>query len=78
MYAKLIVIPQRGDTREFMINKHLINLSNSLSEETKGDTAVFIIIFTASTQSRVPKKWKLDPVGSTVRYEMMKLCTGSV
>ena len=21
---------------------------------------------------------KLDPVGSTVRYEMMKLCTGSV
>ena len=22
--------------------------------------------------------WKLDPVGSTVRYEMMKLCTGSV
>ena len=24
------------------------------------------------------KKDKLDPVGSTVRYEMMKLCTGSV
>ena len=23
-------------------------------------------------------KHKLDPVGSTVRYEMMKLCTGSV
>ena len=23
-------------------------------------------------------KNKLDPVGSTVRYEMMKLCTGSV
>ena len=23
-------------------------------------------------------KLKLDPVGSTVRYEMMKLCTGSV
>ena len=23
-------------------------------------------------------KRKLDPVGSTVRYEMMKLCTGSV
>ena len=22
--------------------------------------------------------YKLDPVGSTVRYEMMKLCTGSV
>ena len=22
--------------------------------------------------------WKLDPVGSTVRYKMMKLCTGSV
>ena len=22
--------------------------------------------------------FKLDPVGSTVRYEMMKLCTGSV
>ena len=37
------------NTREFMINKHLINLSNSLSEETKGDTAVFITIFTAST-----------------------------
>ena len=26
---------------------------------------------------RQPKE-KLDPVGSTVRYEMMKLCTGSV
>ena len=24
------------------------------------------------------KVLKLDPVGSTVRYEMMKLCTGSV
>ena len=24
------------------------------------------------------KKRKLDPVGSTVRYEMMKLCAGSV
>ena len=24
------------------------------------------------------QKKKLDPVGSTVRYEMMKLCTGSV
>ena len=23
-------------------------------------------------------KYKLDPVGSTVRYKMMKLCTGSV
>ena len=23
-------------------------------------------------------KQRLDPVGSTVRYEMMKLCTGSV
>ena len=23
-------------------------------------------------------KYKLDPVGSTVRYEMMKLCFGSV
>ena len=23
-------------------------------------------------------KEKLDPVGSTVRYEVMKLCTGSV
>ena len=23
-------------------------------------------------------KWKLDPVGSTVGYEMMKLCTESV
>ena len=25
-----------------------------------------------------PYTLKLDPVGSTVRYEMMKLCTGSV
>jgi len=25
-----------------------------------------------------PKEKKLDPVGPTVRYEMMKLCTGSV
>ena len=24
------------------------------------------------------RSFKLDPVGSTVRYEMMKLCTGSV
>ena len=24
------------------------------------------------------KLWKLDPVGSTVRYEKMKLCTGSI
>ena len=24
-----------------------------------------------------PSDQKLDPVGSTVRYEMMKLCTGS-
>ena len=23
-------------------------------------------------------KYKLDPVGSSVRYEMMKLCTGSL
>ena len=27
---------------------------------------------------RKKKYLKLDPVGSTVRYEMMKLCTGSV
>ena len=27
---------------------------------------------------KVQKQLKLDPVGSTVRYEMMKLCTGSV
>ena len=25
----------------------------------------------------VENSWQLDPVGSTVRYEMMKLCTGS-
>ena len=27
---------------------------------------------------KIKTKCKLDPVGSTVRYEMMKLCTGSV
>ena len=27
---------------------------------------------------QVGMEMKLDPVGSTVRYEMMKLCTGSV
>ena len=26
----------------------------------------------------IGKNLKLDPVGSTVRYEMMKLCAGSV
>ena len=29
-------------------------------------------------QNNKQLKCKLDPVGSTVRYEMMKLCTGSV
>ena len=29
-------------------------------------------------QHPIKNKSKLDPVGSTVRYEMMKLCTGSV
>ena len=24
------------------------------------------------------RHWELDPVGSTVRYEMIKLCTGSI
>ena len=27
---------------------------------------------------KLEENQKLDPVGSTVRYEMMKLCTGSV
>ena len=27
---------------------------------------------------QLPLAQKLDPVGSTVRYEVMKLCTGSV
>ena len=31
-----------------------------------------------SQQGWDEKLKKLDPVGSTVRYEMMKLCTGSV
>ena len=35
-------------------------------------TTMAIMIFNFKT------KKKLDPVGSTVRYEMMKLCTGSV
>ena len=29
-------------------------------------------------KDRGQMEMKLDPVGSTVRYEMMKLCTGSV
>ena len=33
-----------------------------------------LIVENLKSQSQV----KLDPVGSTVRYEMMKLCTGSV
>ena len=28
--------------------------------------------------AEMKKNKKLDPVGSTVRYEMLKLCTGSV
>ena len=31
-----------------------------------------------SPEQRVKIRVKLDPVGSTVRYEMMKLCTGSI
>ena len=30
------------------------------------------------TVEKVEREPKLDPVGSTVRYEMMKLCAGSV
>ena len=33
---------------------------------------------TAMEEKKREKEKKLDPVGSTVRYEMMKLCTGSV
>ena len=32
----------------------------------------------ADAEEYVDDNEKLDPVGSTVRYEMMKLCTGSV
>ena len=28
-------------------------------------------------EKKIENNWKLDPVGSTVRYEMMKLCTWS-
>ena len=34
--------------------------------------------FTYLHNVKIHKREKLDPVGSTVRYEMMKLCTGSV
>ena len=34
--------------------------------------------YTKMVAKNFKKIIKLDPVGSTVRYEMMKLCTGSV
>ena len=41
------------------------------------ECGVFKVIWVVRT-SDVLVKIELDPVGSTVRYEMMKLCTGSV
>ena len=40
------------------------------------DGVLFKKLFPMTNNSE--KKIKLDPVGSTVRYEMMKLCTMSV
>ena len=41
--------------------------------------ALFLLLRSASLSMCVLASAKqLDPVGSTVRYEMMKLCTGSV
>ena len=37
-----------------------------------------IIVFAWKCERIYVVKKKLDPVGSTVRYEMTKLCTGSV
>ena len=34
--------------------------------------------YTANIEDKDRRAYELDPVDSTVRYEMMKLCTGSV
>ena len=36
-----------------------------------------MVSYTNYVSEKKKVKKKLDPVGSTVRYEMMKLCTGS-
>ena len=36
------------------------------------------VLYTRLKRGLFGKKMQLDPVGSTVRYKMMKLCTGSV
>ena len=45
-------------------------------EENSRD--IQILIWSHQNSCTCQKEDKLDPVGSTVRYEMMKLCTGSV
>ena len=42
-----------------------------------GDGGHFLLVTVNTFLGRKSIR-KLDPVGSTVRYEMMKLCTGSV
>ena len=53
----------------FVIFPYLLGLS-SVQKYIKG--GIIVEVITINTEN------KLDPVGSTVRYEMMKLCTGSV
>ena len=38
----------------------------------------FSLQYWSDKEAETLSKLELDPVGSTVRYEMMKLCTGSV
>ena len=40
--------------------------------------ALTMLEYTANIEDKDRRAYELDPVDSTVRYEMMKLCTGSV
>ena len=40
--------------------------------------ALTMLEYTANIEDKDRRAYELDPVDSTVRYEMMKLCTGSI
>ena len=51
-----------------------LHLDQALEEQERLDRFNIVLFCKPSSNTNT----KLDPVGSTVRYEMMKLCTGSV
>ena len=78
----------QGRLRQLTICGFLIRVS-SISQGNKYQLGVCMVmnyILTLrssckelpSSRNSIKQSFKLDPVGSTVRYEMMKLCTGSV